>query len=342
MKKILSFILALVMLLGICATANAAEEYTELEQKFYDYCVSALPENEQPSEGDKVIIPFTMELNGATYFYGSCDWLVGASYRPVDTFGDDVLRSNSPGGPYELNVYMYNGDEIYTLEEAYNAEYITDVTLLKPEFSGWITFAKKHISNPENKYEDAVFEIMGIYDYPDEEWWEPPYYDEGRGYFGPDNTTTGDEAVPDYVLISMQSNVQLPMSVAHVVGDYVLFAESRLSPFTYGYGIYVPSRQIVCDLEEAPGLGVENINAVFENSSFGELIGDMDRDRTITIKDATEIQKCLAGLSDNINFNNPPYWEHMPIVSIADFSRDREVNIKDATAIQKHIAGLEY
>ena len=51
MKKILSFTMVILMLLGMCAFPAFAAENDELTQKFYDYCVENLPEDMQPSEG---------------------------------------------------------------------------------------------------------------------------------------------------------------------------------------------------------------------------------------------------------------------------------------------------
>lgn len=59
-------------------------------------------------------------------------------------------------------------------------------------------------------------------------------------------------------------------------------------------------------------------------------LGDVNRDGTVNIKDATAIQKNIAGL---ISFDEEQN-------SLADFNEDASVNIKDATAIQKKIAGL--
>ena len=73
-----------------------------------------------------------------------------------------------------------------------------------------------------------------------------------------------------------------------------------------------------------------------------------DKDRELTIKDATYIKKCLVGLE---TFDKDDYVERFDLVYsdnenvplyVSDFNRDGERNIKDATAIQKHIAGLEY
>ncbi len=59
-------------------------------------------------------------------------------------------------------------------------------------------------------------------------------------------------------------------------------------------------------------------------------LGDVNRDGSVNIKDATAIQKHIAGL---ISLDSEQ-------VSLADFNGDGTVNIKDATQIQKKIAGL--
>lgn len=59
-------------------------------------------------------------------------------------------------------------------------------------------------------------------------------------------------------------------------------------------------------------------------------LGDLDSDKKIGIKDATEIQKSIAGSPE-------PGAEYQ---SLGDFNADGVVDIKDATAIQKYIAGI--
>lgn len=59
-------------------------------------------------------------------------------------------------------------------------------------------------------------------------------------------------------------------------------------------------------------------------------LGDLDSDNKIGIKDATEIQKSIAGSSEL----GAEYQ------SLGDFNADGVVDIKDATAIQKYIAGI--
>ncbi len=65
-------------------------------------------------------------------------------------------------------------------------------------------------------------------------------------------------------------------------------------------------------------------------SSCSYLVGDADLDSTVSIKDATAIQKHLAGLITLSEVGKVA----------ADTDENTELNIKDATAIQKYIAGL--
>lgn len=61
------------------------------------------------------------------------------------------------------------------------------------------------------------------------------------------------------------------------------------------------------------------------------ILGDSDMNGTVNVKDATLIQKSVAGLvtlSQNAEKS-------------ADANRDGAVNVKDATAIQKYVAGME-
>lgn len=61
------------------------------------------------------------------------------------------------------------------------------------------------------------------------------------------------------------------------------------------------------------------------------VLGDVNGDGKVNIKDATAIQKHIANLT---SLAEKGY-------ALADVTQDAKVNIKDATAIQKHIAGIE-
>ena len=86
----------------------------------------------------------------------------------------------------------------------------------------------------------------------------------------------------------------------------------------------------------ALGVGIGGISAVASDNvteilpAVGYELGDVNLDKAVNIKDATAIQKYVAGL---ISF--APLQE-----KLADADSSTSVNIKDATYIQKQIAGL--
>lgn len=62
------------------------------------------------------------------------------------------------------------------------------------------------------------------------------------------------------------------------------------------------------------------------------ILGDADGNGIVNVKDATLIQKVVAGISTFANDTNR---------ANADANCDKSVNVKDATAIQKYVAGIE-
>ena len=196
--------------------------------------------------------------------------------------------------------------------------------------------------DPENKYkyEDIILPEFFDEDELEEEPLIEIYYSEKYEYYS-DNNATEDEAIPDYVLIYLRTNMCTAMPIAYAYGDYVMFQDYGEFPFDFGKGIYIPKTQEVMDLTEACDRGIEGIEKVFTEAKVGRLIGDMDKDRRISIKDATYIQKMIAGFEGftESEIYAAEFDETLPI-SISDFNRDRVRNIKDATAIQKYLAGI--
>ncbi|MDO4420138.1 MAG: leucine-rich repeat protein [Ruminococcus sp.] len=192
-------------------------------------------------------------------------------------------------------------------------------------------------------YKDKVLALLNI---PEEdpgtgEGWLSSYH-EGYEYFSAPNESG--EATPDYVLIKAHTNEAGPMFAAELLGDYILRSYNHYFPATFGYLIYLPKTNEIYSLEEAFQMKLEGIDSVFTEGGIGELLGDVNYDRKLNIKDATLIQKHLAGLEEIKNNEIDGFmWneeENVPTY-IGDFNCDRKMNIKDATAIQKHIAGLD-
>ena len=72
------------------------------------------------------------------------------------------------------------------------------------------------------------------------------------------------------------------------------------------------------------------VMAVENNATATYLMGDVDLDGRITVKDTTLIQKFVAALEDL----------HPNKYAVADVDNNGNVNVKDATMIQKKIAGI--
>ncbi len=340
MKKILSFTLMLMLVFGVCATVGAAETDTELQQKFYNYCLEVLPEDMKPSEGDNVRVSNVKKIEGVVIFKGICPW-IGSEPVPVCKFiGDGCVYTGYTQYPYDLGVYVSSGDEIYTLEQAYEIGVLTDLTPVKNMNSPNCVKINK-----DCKHADKVIPMLL-------DWWgfveELMCYEEDYEYYSSSNSATGDEATPDYVLITVYFDMQLQARSTMLFGDYIMIDKpSTKTPYPFGKCIYVPAENKVHSIMSAYR-NVEGIENIFTEAGLGILVGDMDKDRKLTVKDATHIQKCLAGLEV---FDKDDYVERYDLVYsdkenvplyVSDFNRDGVRNVRDATAIQKSIAGLEY
>ncbi len=154
---------------------------------------------------------------------------------------------------------------------------------------------------------------------------------------------TVDEATPDYVLVFAIEPMVSPAYSAGVFGDRYLLQEYNIYyPYYLGYHIITTEDMKVYTLHEAWDMDIEGIEDVFEVYGLGQIRGDSDHNRKIDIRDATFLQKCLAGLE---NFSDDEYvggFTDTDSISerVSDMNMDSEVNVKDVTAIQKFIAGL--
>ena len=96
-------------------------------------------------------------------------------------------------------------------------------------------------------------------------------------------------------------------SAAIVVHDYTVTHIPELNPYTPCFHTYGDETEILPM----------------------QMTGDVDGNNVVNIKDATAIQKNLAGIEAGTY-----------IESLADVDKSGTVNIKDATAIQKLVAGI--
>ena len=206
-----------------------------------------------------------------------------------------------------------------------------------------VTFSVNAVStdfDTENAYKYDQFIIPQVLEHPTFQGNETEiYYDELYEH----SSSTADESTPDFVVIKISSNYITDWDAA-VFGDYIIRKDSGDVPFSLGYAVYIPEKNELYSLPQADKLGLDGFDILFTELGIGELIGDMDKDRKITIKDATCIQKCLANI---VKFENDEIWAYIynfeaPLKYISDFNRDCNRNIEDATAIQKHLAKMDF
>ena len=130
------------------------------------------------------------------------------------------------------------------------------------------------------------------------------------------------------------------------LGNRVMSRENgAFYPFSFDVGIYSAKLGRYKDLrygddhEYFPGLP-----RIWDEIGFGRLIGDIDNDDSLTVVDATVMQRCAVGITEYPqNGENPAESYSKPSVSsFFDFDRDGECDIVDATALQRYLTYLPY
>ncbi len=153
----------------------------------------------------------------------------------------------------------------------------------------------------------------------------------------------------DWVLVYALTNMVCPMETYAVLGDRVFYQNNVYVPFSFGYAVYDVRQDKFYDFvncvtgETLASKGrFKDIEKVTGALNLGVEIGDMNRDGKLTVKDATQIQRCLAGTVDfPIDDDLTSYIPKTEALSyVSDITRDGQRNISDATAVQRKIAGI--
>ncbi len=265
-------------------------------------------------------------------FYAYYDHYMYPSMNTKEQIGDYYFYRGMPCGRGENNsvaLYVLSPEgEVYTLYEAYTHGLVTDLEAVVALTGGDSIFGD---------YGKRILELLGI-DINSDSW--AHLYREIRAYYPGDLWyEEPEEQVADYVVVfAAESTTDEAPSVKRI-GDYVVASEHTYAPNELGYYVYFPYGDKVYSLEEAyekyPQYSKEMIQALdYPQSGHYRLIGDADESGTINIKDATRIQKRIAGFDLGV-----VYREHLELEA-SDFNGDGSLDIRDATAIQKEIAGL--
>ena len=134
----------------------------------------------------------------------------------------------------------------------------------------------------------------------------------------------------------------------YIVVEDILIRRYPGNTFGVGYGIYSVEDDRFFPIDSVlDNPKYKDIPEALRTIEAGEIIGDMDYDRKLTVKDATFIQSAIANivefpLEDRVDYQTVDYSEAMTeeLTYISDYNRDGKRDIKDATAIQRRVAGL--
>lgn len=127
-------------------------------------------------------------------------------------------------------------------------------------------------------------------------------------------------------------------------GNRVMETNYYDSPFKFKVGFYSVKHDRCFDVTDPAVYELSDIEKVWTQIGDGRLIGDMDDDNSLTIVDATIIQRCQIGLREypESDINKPIDMVDDPIRYFSDFNQDGERDISDATAIQRFLVDLPY
>jgi len=249
-----------------------------------------------------------------------------------EQIGDYYFYAGSPCGIGKNNsvaLYVLTPEnKVYTLYEAYTEGVVTDLESVA-KFTRSESIYKK--------FGKRICELLGI-DTEDEDC--KYLYREIRT-FSECGNPYDEDTTPELVIVEAGESTTDEATSISRIGRYVVANDYTYYPYGVGYYVYSTYEDKVYTLEEAyeayPDYADTIISLLdYPSSGHYRLVGNVDYDNRITIRDATRLQKRIAGYAlDDVEYPELEY-------AASDFNGDGDVNIKDVTAIQKYLAGFEH
>lgn len=347
MKKLFSILLIVCVLFSTLCVQVSAVEPVEHDIIYFDATNSGWSDytdvyfNINKPRENNTYFPYMSEEQKGVY--------VGNGIYSYDLTDHGIVINDD----YIYTFYCYNDKSESTYVNSVKTNYIgcvaycSDKTYSATDNRRYIYWRKKGSTPISLKYEDRFVDYMHKYGLPYNSFEEEGHwYDYGElySYYSANNTTQ----TPDWVLVFGAYIAECPMLCYGVFGDYIVSNYSWYTPFSLGYGVYVPSEDRFYSLTDAWGT-IDNIELVFsECLAIGKrwnikILGDNDGDGSLTVMDATVLQRALANicyLDDKLEMLG---WNVGPekLTYSSDFDRDGERTIMDATAIQRKLAKLD-
>ena len=145
----------------------------------------------------------------------------------------------------------------------------------------------------------------------------------------------------DWVLLRAESYLTTDAIYRDIIGNRIVQNPGEFGPFISGWGIYDVVHDRFMPVSGAMTGNYEGLAQAFDKVGTGRLLGDLDGDDSLTVIDATIMQRCEAKMCDY------PAGDELAeliksICYYSDFNRDGDRNILDATCVQRYLAGMSY
>ena len=170
---------------------------------------------------------------------------------------------------------------------------------------------------------------------------EATYYSEK--YYHYENPDDFDSSNIDWALVFCTQYVMddfVDNTYFYLVGDRVVVATADYSPYEIPYAVYDKGKNEFINITDVNPDDYPGLLEALDNEIFVHRIGDMDRDKCISVIDATIIQQAVAGVVEYPDFDENKSWcvnGSETFYFYSDYDRDGERTVMDATAIQKKL-----
>ena len=145
----------------------------------------------------------------------------------------------------------------------------------------------------------------------------------------------------DWVLIQAETFIAQDVIYEGIIGNRFVFRPTPSYPFDSGYGIYDVKQDIFVPITRDAESNYDGLTKALDKVVTGRLLGDLDGDDSLTVIDATIMQRCEAKMRDYPE-NDERNYPLGKIRYYSDFNRDGSRDITDATCIQRYLAGQTY
>lgn len=198
---------------------------------------------------------------------------------------------------------------------------------------GVVTASAQNVEEKQHLYKDKFIELSQFSEKDDNDSWARfTDYDELYYHI---NEQSGDT---DWVLITVRVNMFNPWEVVDVmsVGDRLIrWWAPGVAVYSFGYVVYDVVNDKLYDIRGAKRANFDGLVEAFDELEIGCVRGDIDKDKVISVLDATEIQLYLSELKQW------DYDDYSYIPALGDVDEDGDMTILDATSIQLKLAEID-